>query len=123
MAEWGLPGEPCLDDFLRQKMSTGEPIDFVRGSGPIWTYPPSREKFGFVKGVKLRDVELLIDDELDLVPRDESQAVRSILIRPQRLLESARLRRYALDCKLSDEKQPKAAESGQLELSKCDDRN
>ncbi len=80
LAEWGVPGEPSLYDFLKQKMTTGEPIEFVRGSAPGWSDPWSRGKIGVVKAMNHRDVELLINDEYVVVPREEFQAVRSITV-------------------------------------------
>ena len=83
LAEWGVPGEPSLYDFLKQKMTTGEPIEFVRGSAPGWSDPWSRGKIGVVKAMKYHDVELLINDECVVVPREEFQAVRSNAVQTQ----------------------------------------
>jgi hypothetical protein len=80
LAEWGVSGEPSLCDFLKKKMTTGEPIEFVRGSAPGWSDPWSRGKIGVVKAMNFHDVELLIYDECVVVPREEFQAVRSIAV-------------------------------------------
>lgn len=80
LAEWGVSGEPSLCDFLKNKMTTGEPIEFVRGSAPGWSDPWSRGKIGVVKAMNFHDVELLIYDECVVVPREEFQAVRSIAV-------------------------------------------
>ncbi len=80
LAEWGVPGEPSLYDFLKQKMIAGEPIEFVRGTAPGWSEPWSRGKTGVVKAINHRDVELQINDEYVVIPREEFQAVRSIAV-------------------------------------------
>ena len=82
LAEWGIPGEPSLYDFMRQKMVTAEPIEFVRGTAPGWSEPWSRGKTGVVKAINHRDVELQIDDEWVVIPREEFQAVRTAPIQP-----------------------------------------
>jgi hypothetical protein len=79
-AEWGVPGEPSLYDFLKQKITTGEPIEFVRGTAPGWSEPWSRGKIGVVKAINYRDVGLQINDEYVVIPREEFQAVRSNLV-------------------------------------------
>lgn len=80
LAEWGVRGEPSLYDFLKQKMTTGEPIEFVRGSAPGWSDPWSRGQIGVVKAMHYHDVELLVNDEFVVVPREEIQAVRAIAV-------------------------------------------
>ena len=80
LAEWGVPGEPSLYDFLKQKINTGEPIEFVRGTAPGWSDPWSRGKTAVVKAINHRDVELQINDEYVAIPREEVQAVRSIAV-------------------------------------------
>lgn len=80
--EWGVPGEPSLYTFVKQKMTTGEPFEFVRGTAPGWSEPWSRGKIGVVKAINYRDVELQIDEERVVIPREEFQAVRSIAVAP-----------------------------------------
>jgi hypothetical protein len=77
VAEWGVPGEPSLYDFMKQKITTGEPIEFVRGTAPGWSEPWSRGKTGVVKAIDHQDVELQINGEYVVIPREEFQAVRS----------------------------------------------
>ncbi len=76
LAEWGVPGEPCLYQLLRERMEKGEPIEFVRGSAPGWADPWSRGVQAIVKQVNYHDAELWIDGELESIPREEFQAVR-----------------------------------------------
>jgi hypothetical protein len=76
--EWGVPGEPMLYQFLEQKMTTGEPLEFVRGTAPGWSDPWSRGKIGVVTAIGHLGVELQINGESVVVPREEFQAVRSI---------------------------------------------
>lgn len=82
LAEWGVPGEPSLYDFMTQKMGTAEPIQYVRGSAPGWSDPWSRGKIGIVKGINIQDVELHVDEEFLVIPREEFQAVRSAPSQP-----------------------------------------
>lgn len=83
LAEWGVPGDPSLYDFMKRKMETAEPIEFVRGAAPGWSEPWSRGKIGIVKGIDHQYVALEINDELAEIPREEFQAVRSVPIRKQ----------------------------------------
>lgn len=78
LAEWGVRGEPSLYEFMKQKAGTDEPIEFVRGSAPGWNEPWSRGKIGTVLNINHRDVELKIDDEIVVIPRDDIQAARCV---------------------------------------------
>ena len=76
LAEWGVPGEPCLYQLLREKMEKSEPIEFVRGSAPGWADPWSRGVRAMVKEINFHDVVLSIDGEQESIPREEFQAVQ-----------------------------------------------
>ncbi len=71
-----MPGELSLYEFLRLRMESGQPIEFVCGTAPGWSDPWSRGKRGIVTRVDYRDVELLVDNELVCIAREEFQAVR-----------------------------------------------
>ena len=76
LAEWSVPGEPSLYAVLKERLTSGEPIEYVRGTAPGWTDPWSRSQRGIVKQLDYGNVVVDRDGILDVIPREEFQAIR-----------------------------------------------
>jgi hypothetical protein len=76
LAEWSIPSEPSLYEILRERLKSGEPIEFVRGSAPGWKDPWSRVKRAIVKQLNPYEVVVEIDGYPEVIPKEEIQAIR-----------------------------------------------
>ncbi len=76
LAEWSVPSEPSLYSILKERLTSGEPVEFVRGTAPGWADPWSRSQRAIVKQIDYHNVVVEIDGILDVIPRKEFQAIR-----------------------------------------------
>ena len=76
LAEWSVPGEPSLYTILKERLTSGEPVEFVRGTAPGWADPWSRSQRAIVKQLDYHNVVVDMDGILVVIPREEFQAIR-----------------------------------------------
>lgn len=74
--EWSVPAEPSLYTILNERLTSGEPVEFVRGTAPGWTDPWSRSQRAIVNQLDFHNVVVDMDGLLSAIPREEIQAIR-----------------------------------------------
>jgi len=74
--DWALPGEPHLQDILREAQAVGRPVDLVGGAAPGWADPWARALRAYVVGVEAWSVLLRFPHGFERVDVREIQAVR-----------------------------------------------